>query len=166
MQLLCVLFTCNRAAAISFVTLTQVLSPILPSVWPGGECDLKSAFPFFTGHAYESPPQVGLYQSAYYMVFFWMVHCSSKTQCLCCRCSLHVMTVSVERIPLVCLVHAGDLDFVRVRDGLFVDSSCREVTFSGYNSWKVRTSDPPPCTGASQARCPALQTIPDQKNMS
>ena len=158
MQLLCVLFTCGIATAIPFVTFTQAMSPGLSSVWPGGECDLKGAFLSSRGMPYESLPQNRLYISAQYTVFLCLVHCSSKAHCRYCGRSLYVMVVSVESIPLVCLVHAGDLDFVRVQDGLFVDSSCREITFSGYNSWKVRASESPPYKEPSQTRCPALNT--------
>ena len=33
--------------------------------------------------------------------------------------------------------YAGYSGFIRVQDGVFVDDTCREVTISGYNAWKV-----------------------------
>ena len=156
MQLICVLLTYSIATLIPFVTSTQALSPGPSSVWPGGECDLRGAFLSSRGMPYESLTQNRLYISAHYTVFLRLVHCSSKTHCHYCGCSLHVMVVSVKSISLVRLVLAGDLDFVRVQDGLFVDSSCREITFSGYNSWRVRASESPPYAEPSQTRCLAL----------
>lgn len=39
--------------------------------------------------------------------------------------------------PLPHALCAGQLDFIRVQNGVFVDRHCREFTFSGYNAWKV-----------------------------
>ena len=44
-------------------------------------------------------------------------------------------------VMLVCVAsRAGQFDFIRVQVGAFVDSSCREFTFSGYNAWKVASA--------------------------